>query len=209
MRENIKEEIRVNFYNELFEISSAYKATAIVVASDLDCNLADSSAENHNQDVTTMFLERANQLFNSFNRDGAVIIDKPGGGHKEEREFISNCLETLEKGTDYVKFDSIPLPVMTADSKHIRLLQLADVITSCSIARIAGENRYSPEIFELIKPLFREDYGRKGGIGLKIHPDMRYQNLYHWLLGDDFIKRGINGDPLPKEGLLYFNDPGE
>ncbi len=98
---------------------------------------------------------------------------------------------------------------MTADSKHIRLLQLADVITSCSIARIAGENRYSPEIFELIKPLFREGYGRMGGIGLKIHPDMRYQNLYHWLLGDDIIKRGDIGIPLPEKGSLYDESPGE
>jgi hypothetical protein len=150
MHDNIQGKMRVNFYNELFKIALNYNTTAIVVASDNDCRFADDSSTSHDEDVTTIFLERANQLFNSFNRNGAVIVDKPGGGHKQEKELVSKCLETLEKGTDYIKFDRIPLPVMTADSQHIRLLQLADVITSCSIARLAGENSYSPEIFELI-----------------------------------------------------------
>jgi hypothetical protein len=209
MHDNIQGKMRVNFYNELFKIALNYNTTAIVVASDNDCRFADDSSTSHDEDVTTIFLERANQLFNSFNRNGAVIVDKPGGGHKQEKELVSKCLETLEKGTDYVKFDRIPLPVMTADSQHIRLLQLADVITSCSIARLAGENSYSPEIFELIKPLLREEFYRKGGVGFKVHPDMRYKNLYHWLLGDEFFKRGNTGDPLPKEGILYFENPGE
>jgi len=209
MHDNIQGERRVEFYNELFEIALNYNTTAIVVASDNDCRFADDSSTSHDEDVTTIFLERANQLFNSFNRNGAVIVDKPGGGQKQEKELISKCLETLEKGTDYVKFDRIPLPVMTADSQHIRLLQLADVITSCSIARLAGENTYSPKIFELIKPLLREEFGRKGGVGFKVHPDMRYQNLYYWLLDDKFLKRGTTENPLPKEGILYFENPEE
>jgi hypothetical protein len=72
---------------------------------------------------------------------------------------------------------------------------------------LAGENRFSPEIFKFIKPLFRKEFSRIGGVGFKIHPDMRYKNLYYWLLGDEFLKRGNSGNPLPEEGCLYYDSP--
>jgi len=209
MRSNIIEQDRIDFYKELFEISSRYNVTAIVVASDIKCSYANKSSSNHFEDVNTLFLERAHQLFSSHRRKGIVIIDKPGGGPKQDKALISKCLETLERGTDYVKFDSIPLPVMTADSKHIRLLQLADVVIGCCLARVAGENKYSPAIFDLIKPMLRKEYNRIGGVGFKIHPDLRYKNLYHWLLGDEFLKRGGAGDTLPEKGYPYYENPGE
>jgi len=209
MRSNIIGQDRIDFYKELFEISSNYNITAIVVASDIECSYANESSSDHAEDVNTLFLERADQLLNSNKRNGLVIIDKPGGGHKQVKALISKCLETLERGTDYVKFDSIPLPVMTADSKHIRLLQLADVVIGCCLARLAGELKYSPETFKLIKPLLRKEFDRIGGVGFKIHPDMRYKNLYHWLLGDEFLKRGDVGDPLPEKGYPYYENPGE
>jgi hypothetical protein len=56
MRNNIKGERRVDFYNKLFEISTKYEATAIVVASDNNCAFADDSSTTHDEDVTTMFL---------------------------------------------------------------------------------------------------------------------------------------------------------
>jgi hypothetical protein len=209
MHSNIIEQERIDFYKELFEISSNYNITAIVVASNIECRCADPSSNSHEEDVITMFLERADQLLNSNKRNGLVIIDKPGGGHKQVKALISKCLETLERGTDYVKFDSIPLPVMTADSKHIRLLQLADVVIGCCLARLAGELKYSPETFKLIKPLLRKEFDRIGGVGFKIHPDLRYKNLYHWLLGDEFLKRGDAGGTLPEKGYPYYENPGE
>jgi hypothetical protein len=210
MHSKIIEEDRVNFYEGLFKISLKYNVKAIVVASDNDCGFADSSSTSHDEDVTTMFLERADQLFSSYNRRGLVIIDKPGGGAKQDKDFVSKCLETLERGTSYVKFNSIPLPVMTADSKHIRLLQLADVVIGCCLARVAGEKKYSSEIFDLIKPILRKRDGRIGGVGFKIHPDTLYRNLYFWLLGDKFIMRGFNfGYDLPQQGYLYYDNPGE
>ena len=44
-----------------------------------------------------------------------------------------------------------------------------------------------------------QDRQRIGGVGLKIHPDLRYANLYYWLVGDDVIFKGWNGFPLPRE----------
>jgi hypothetical protein len=156
MYRNITGQNRFEFYKELFEISLKYNVIAIIVASDNDCGFAVPSSSTHYEDVTTMFLERADRLFLSHQRSGIVIIDKPGGGPRQDKDFISTCLEILEKGTYFVNFNSIPLPVMTADSKHIRLLQLADVIIGCSLARLSGENKYSPAIFDLIKPMLRK-----------------------------------------------------
>jgi len=210
MRSNIIEQDRIDFYKKLFEIASNYNVIAIVVASDNDCGFAVPSSSNHYEDVNTLFLERADQLFYSYHRKGIVIIDKPGGGQKQDKDFVSKCLETLERGTSYVKFNSIPLPVMTADSKHIRLLQLADVVIGCCLARLSGENKYSPAIFDLIKPILRKEKGRTGGVGFKIHPDNLYRNLYHWLLDDRFIMRGYNfGYDLPQQGRLYYENAGE
>jgi hypothetical protein len=48
---------------------------------------------------------------------------------------------------------------------------------------------------------------RKGGIGLKIHPDYRYANLYHWLINDtDWYKRN-SGISIPFSDLPYFSNP--
>jgi len=82
-------------------------------------------------------------------------------------------------------------------------------VTGCVGARVAGEHTFSPPIFEMVKPLFRRDAGRTGGVGLKIHPDLRYLNLYHWLVGDDVFLKGWGAYPLPREGKLYFADAGE
>ncbi|MCH7950746.1 MAG: hypothetical protein IH875_09765, partial [Candidatus Dadabacteria bacterium] len=86
MRSNIIEQERIDFYKKLFEIASNYNVIAMVVASDNDCGFAVPSSSNHYEDVNTLFLERADQLFYSYHRKGIVIIDKPGGGQKQDKD---------------------------------------------------------------------------------------------------------------------------
>ena len=49
--------------------------------------------------------------------------------------------------------------------------------------------------------------GRIGGVALKIHPDLRYSNLYHWLLVDSFLIRVSknSGFPLPPSKYPYYS----
>jgi hypothetical protein len=54
--------------------------------------------------------------------------------------------------------------------------------------------------------MFPRDFGRIGGLGLKIHPDFRYANLYHWLLGDSHFVRYQSGYPLPFKSRPYAID---
>jgi len=57
--------------------------------------------------------------------------------------------------------------------------------------------------------LLREDYGCKGGRGLKIHPDLRYGNLYHWLLGDEAFVRYEGGIDLPSKRFTCYRKSGD
>ena len=136
--------------------------------------------------------------------DGIIITDRPGGDRASEDEFLLECLDTLQQGTDYVRPDRVALSVLATSSKLVRLLQVADVVTSCTLAMVSGEDTYAPPIFNnAIRPMLLSDPDRIGGIGLKIHPDYRYVNLYHWVLGDEnHIRDGI-GEPLPRDDRPY------
>jgi hypothetical protein len=122
-----------------------------------------------------------------------------------EARFVASCLETIRDGTQFVDLEKIAL-VLTEDSKNVRLLQLADLIVGCTVAYVGGESDHSPALFDQhIKPMLRSEQGRIGGVGLKLHADLRYANLYHWLLGDSHWWKGNVGSPLPVEGYPYVS----
>jgi hypothetical protein len=171
--------------------------------------MAREESADHEQDVVTLFLERVSYALGSAFTEGIVVVAKPSGGAKNEESFLARCLELIESGTEYQALDNLPVGVFTAHSRRIRLLQLADVITSCTVARIAGEHRHSEEVFALVKPLFRNSGDRVGGVGVKIHPDLVYGNLYHWLLGDSYIPRSGDRRALPDFSLPFAEHPNE
>jgi len=136
-----------------------------------------------------------------------VIVSQPSGDRKSESKFLADCLETLRAGTEYVKPERIVLNVLTTPPRFIRLLQLADVVTSCAVAFVGGESSFSPPVFSSIKPMLARELGRVGGVGLKIHPDGKYRNLYHWLLGDSHFMRFMEGFPMPLPNYPYSANP--
>src|SRR5438132_941352 len=77
-------------------------------------------------------------------RLGVVVAAAPQGGSKGQGKFLADCGELLQAGTEFMKLDSIALGVLTAKSQQLRLLQLADIVTSCTVARVGGESDYSP-----------------------------------------------------------------
>lgn len=150
-----------------------------------------SKSTNHEEDVTSLFLERVDWCLTSAGSDGVVVAASPGGGKKAEEKFLAGCLELLEAGTEYMTLGGIALGVLTARSRYIRLLQLADAVASCTLARVSSESNFSPETFQHVRRILRSDGSRVGGVGLKIHPDFKYANLYHWLVGDEYWWKGI------------------
>ena len=152
-------------------------------------------------------MERLQHRLVGLGGNGVLIADRPGGGRKQESAFLRRFLDLIEEGTRFVKPERIALSALVADSKHIRLLQAADLVTSTVLAFVGGERKFSQEPFDAIRPLMFSEYGRIGGVGLKLHPDGRYRNLYHWLLGDDTWVRKQSGLPLSLRGYSYFESP--
>jgi hypothetical protein len=74
-------------------------------------------------------------------------------------------------------------------------------------ALVPGESQFAPAVFAQVRPILRSELGRIGGAGVKIHPDFRYVNLYHWLFGDEHFVRFNVGTPLPFRNRPYGTSP--
>ncbi len=202
---NLQSDNRENFYVDCLQAATDHEAEACVVIEDANYKTMSGGTEGHELDAVKILLERIDWHLHDRGMDGLVVADDPSGGRGAEAEFVAECVQTLREGTRFMDLKRISL-VLTEDSKNTRLLQLADLIVGCTVSYVGGEDRYSPPLFEpYIKPLLRSDGGRIGGVGLKIHPDLRYGNLYHWLVGDEYLKKHGWGHPLPVNRAPYVN----
>lgn len=208
MRSNLTGSCRKEFFIRVVTLSRENGACVTVVVEDTRYDTA-TDTSSHEEDVTRLFLERVHLQCDAAGVDGIVIVDRPGGSRADADRFLAACLDTLHSGTRYVGLDRIALNALSAPSKFVRLLQVADVVTSCTLARVGGETPFSVPVFDSIRPLLATDEDRCGGVGLKIHPHLLYANLYHWLLGDGkFMKQGI-GYRLPLADHPYRSDPSQ
>ncbi len=206
MRSNLIKDERQSFFEKIFSSLQEHEATAIVVIEDTNYKRA-TSAESHELDVIQLFFERVHYSLASKRHKGVILASQPSGGRKDEYKFLAGCLDSLRTGTDYVKPDRIVLNVISTPPRFIRLLQVADVVTSCVLSFVSGETQYSPPCFHLIKSILASYQGRIGGFGLKIHPDYRYLNLYHWLLSDTQLNRDGEIYLLPQRNFPYKESP--
>lgn len=203
MRTSLTGTARTNFFTTVLGLAAAHGATALFVMEDKARTVADK-APNHEEDATRLFLERVENRLRADGSTGIVLADRPGGGPQDQERFLADCLNVLQEGTTYVRPDHIALNVITTPSKMVRLLQLADVVTSCTLAYVGGESSHSPLVMPAIRPLFGCGGGNNVGGGVvKLHPDLCYVNLYHWLFEDQTYWRGGSGHPLPASGYPY------
>lgn len=208
MHDNLIGKNRRNFMSRAVTSGIDLGIKVIVVISDTQYRTATDS-QTHEMDLLKLFLERTHWLLRHNQTIGMVVASQPSGNRRNENKFLANCLETLKTGTEYVEFETIPLGVLSCPPKYIRMLQLADVVTSCSVAFVSGESQYSPPIFSELIQLLATDGMRIGGIGLKLHPDNVYCNLYHWLLGDQTLWKGNSGMGLPFPNMPYSDGPNQ
>jgi hypothetical protein len=204
---DLKAEQRQAFFQTALTIAASFSVTATVVIADTQYRRALRTSSCAEQDVTTMFLERVDNTLGTAGTTGTVFFDQPGGNRRTEERFVAECMATITTGTAYAGLKHIT-DVATASSHQLRLLQLADVVTSCTVSRFAGEATWSGPIFTFIKPLLRSEGSRIGGVGVKVHPDFVYRNLYYWVLGDTAFWKWSAGVELPCPGR-YFHDAGE
>jgi uncharacterized protein DUF3800 len=198
---------RDKFFLSLIELLSTFGAQAVVVIEDTEKKVADQSSLSHEINAARLLLERLNKFLASHDETAVAIFDRPSGDRKAENDFLAFAIDMLREGTRFVKFSRIALNVLCTQSRFVRLLQVADLVTSCTGAYVAGEEKFSPPIFRAILPLLWRGSDRVGGYGLKIHPDHKYANLYHWLLNDTHFWKRNCGHPLPLNSHPYRNIP--
>ena len=206
MRDNLAHPQREEFFLASIELASQHDPTVIVAMEDTDYKRA-TDVETPELDVSVLLLERINNVAEQADDDVIVISDRPGGGRGDEEAFLSETLGVLLEGTEFVRFDRVPINLLTTSSRHVRCLQLADLVTSSTTAFVSGEDTYSPNLFAAILPFVYRMYDCHGGRGVKIHPDYRYANLYHWLLGDTHAVRYPTGLPYPLISRPYAGGP--
>jgi hypothetical protein len=207
MRKSLIGEGRGAFFIDCLEAAKEEGAEACVVIEDTSRRSTAGNYGDHELDAVKVFLERTDHHLASTGTEAVLMADHPTGGRPAEARFVAHCIETLREGTQFMDLERTAL-VVTEDSKSHRLLQLADLIVGCTLAYVSGEDEHSPSLFNgQIKGMLREEGGRIGGVGLKLHPDFNFANLYHWLLGDDTLWKGIEGQPLPMKGRAYVNGP--
>ena len=202
MRTNLTDDARQAFYKQVLEVAKLRGVTASVVTCDTGVVDPVTGVAATEADVTRLFLELIH-LQIPLNGRGIVVADRPGGGREQEDSFLVSCLEAVKAGTRHVRNLELISLMLTANSKMVRLLQLADLVTSCTAAFVAGHCVFAPATFQCVRPLLRRNAGRVGGAGLKIHPPDRYANLYHWIVGDvDYVHHNTTCN-LPMPGYPY------
>jgi hypothetical protein len=206
MRKKLVGPHRRGFFLDVIAALAQAHVQVVVVVEDTVSGPANRGL-SHEEDIVVLFLERVATRLRERHSRGLIIADRPGGDRADEDRFLSAYLELLASGTEFVQPREIIVSVAFTPSKLSRLLQAADLVTGCTLSLISGEMAFAPEIFVAINPLVARSLDRCGGIGIKIHPDFRYVNLYRWLFGDSHHIRQGSGLPLPHLSRPYSTGP--
>lgn len=116
---------------------------------------------------------------------GAVMVaDKPGGGAADESRWLAQTLVLTNDGTAYTEPGKVVLPVLTANSRHVPHLQLADLVTAATTAAVAGRP-HGLQLATLLLQLARKNNrGYAGGAGITLWPP-GLRDLLYWVFQED------------------------
>lgn len=207
MQDNLKDQRRTDFFSAVLRAARERGARAQVAI--VEPNWGRAAAKTPIMDAMTLALERFDNFLTGERQNGIVIAAQPGGGPKDERKLLAECLAMLSTGTAYAGLRRIATNVVTMPFKQSRLLQAADLVISGSAALVAGSPHAAPLVQE-IRPMLRANgHGCVGGVGMKLHPDACYVNLYHWLWGDVVFEKMGKRFLLPWTGKPYERSPDQ
>lgn len=164
--------------------------------------------EQVGQVILKWLYERVSMHLTDHDDVGIIIADKPGGGAREEKRWLANTLQLTRDGTEYINPGRVVLPVLTADSRHLRHLQLADLVAAATTGAIAG-NPSALELGPLLaKLMHRHRLNDVNGAGLVLFPE-NYNLLYHCFGERSASKPSQNmGYTLPWAAWDYANQDG-
>ncbi|MFI1651998.1 hypothetical protein ACH4XT_34430 [Streptomyces avidinii] len=169
-------------------------AVVVICATD---RMPDSwGKEKIQMEMLTYLYERVSMVLDNAGDSGILIADQPPGDRTDEKQWLGRALALTENGTQYIAPDPnrIVLPVLTARSDHLDLLQPADLVTAATTALIAGSEHAAP-YRGLIKGLLAKNWlDGQGGTGLKLFPDADHsphnlRNLFYWAFGETWYTK--------------------
>lgn len=205
---NLIGDARFACYSKILHATT--KADAVAIVTVCDPEMRKLKKEWGFERCVLYTLERVSTYTESLNSQAIVISDRPSGGKKEEKKFLVDYLSQIESNHNYMIEGNFALNLLTAPSHHIRLLQVADLITSITTAMTAGQIDYAKDYIEIIKPMFaRNSLGSIGGTGLKVYPDQLI-NLYYWVLREEsFVKTSkMSAIQLPHAAYKFAETDG-
>lgn len=179
----------------------------IVFVVSWDLNESGFQGETPERLVLRFMFERVAMMLQNKPDLGVMILDEPGGAHKDQDAWLGDSLALTDGGTEYVKADGIVTPILTAASHHHPRLQAADLIVGSTTGAFVG-NSYGQALMPLVKPMLHTNWrGDIGGSGVKLYPDGAI-NLLHWTLGETSYSRGGGGLSLPWKIWRFAVDDG-
>ena len=192
----------------MLEAAASHHVRTVTVIIDHGAVYRSSTQEEVGKEVLKWLYERVTMHLDDHNDVGIMIADKPGGGAREEKRWLASTLELTNFGTEYVQPGRVALPVLTADSRHVRHLQLADLIAAATTGAIAG-NQAALELGPLLAQLMHRHRLREvNGAGLVLFPP-DYNLLYHCFGETGASWPGMNaGYTLPWREWAYATDDG-
>jgi hypothetical protein len=206
MRENLIEDERTSFFKAVLSELKKADASAICVLTEHGSGFATGEARTQEQDAVYMLLERFDGSLRS-EELGIAIASRPSGGRKDEDKLLNACEAVRQRGTAYSKFLKIALNLISMPAASSRILQATDLVISITGAMVAGNTKFAEPLWDDVRSLLRSESSRVGGVGLKIHPDYKYVNLYHWLGGDEYFWRFQVGESMPLKTRPFAQSP--
>jgi len=200
--------VRAELYGKVLQLAAALEVRTVVVV--WDAGRTTLQGDRAKERVLQYLYERVSVVVSKKDDVAIMVADKPGGGAKQESEWLSGTLALTADGTEHVNPERVVLPVLTADSGHLRHLQLADLVVSATTALVASPNKYAePLVPDLMQLAARNFYGKVGGTGIKLFPD-ELLNLHYWVFGEsEFVRVSYAaGISLPHKDLAYATDDG-
>ncbi|TCO77147.1 DUF3800 domain-containing protein [Chromatocurvus halotolerans] len=195
---------REHLFREVIELYAAEGAKAIVVIWDEGHGTLEG--ESANDELMKYLFERIVTHMGA-ERKTLVICDQPGGGHKSISRLIEKFSFNYLQGTPYVRPEACVHNILTTPSHLCRGVQVADLIGGSTLQMVAGNHTYASVLFHSVKPMLITNWaGVISGSGLKLGPDV-IRNLYHWVLGEEWLYRGGTACHLPVASWPFSEDP--